>query len=113
MRFKTTLIGAGCAAALTVATAGTAMAGEVTGNNKPTPIRDTANSACAFSGLDDNVPGTGQVIPGVVQNWGHTKDAPIIVSSKGASSVTIDFTGVFPGGGLVTEGCNAKLYPGK
>jgi hypothetical protein len=113
MELKTALVGTACAATLTVAVAGTAMAGEVTGNNKATPIRDRANSACAFSGLDDNNPGTGVVIPGVVQNWGHTKDAPLVIESKGASSVTLDFGMIFPGGPVVTEGCNAHLYPGK
>lgn len=90
-----------------------AFAGEVTGNGKTTPIEERANSACAFSGLEDNLPGTGVVEPGVVQNWGHTKDSPAVLASTGASSVTIDFGVFFPGGPVVTEGCNAKLYPGK
>jgi hypothetical protein len=35
-------------------TAGSAFAGEVTGNGKPTPIRShTAASICSFSGLED------------------------------------------------------------
>jgi hypothetical protein len=36
------------------ASAGSAFAGELTGNGKPTPIRTTANSVCAFSGQNDN-----------------------------------------------------------
>jgi hypothetical protein len=87
--------------------ASAAFGGEVTGNGKPITIH--ANSACAFSGLDDNYPGTGIVEPGVVQNWGHTKDAPVVVAApRGASDVTLNF-----GFGNFQEGCNAHLYPGK
>lgn len=78
-----------------------AFAGEVTGNGKPLTIH--GRSACVYSGLEDN-DGQAPVVPGVVQNWGHTKDAPIIISSKGASSVTLDF-----GFGPVTEGCNPHV----
>ena len=38
-----------------VALGGPAMAGEVTGNGKTTPIKDRAASECAFSGLEDGV----------------------------------------------------------
>jgi hypothetical protein len=106
----------GTAAVVMVIVAGSAapaFAGEVTGNGTTTPIAERANSACAFSGLDDNRPGTGIVEPGVVQNYGHTKDSPAVLASKGASSVTIDFGVFFPGGPVVTEGCNARMYPGK
>lgn len=78
-----------------------AFAGEVTGNGKPLPVN--GRSACAFSGLEDN-DGQAPVVPGVVQNWGHTKGAPIIISSKGASRVVLDF-----GDGPVTEGCNPHV----
>jgi hypothetical protein len=51
-------------------TAGAASAGEITGNGKPTPVNGyTANSICAFSGLDD-MDFEAPVQPGVVQNWG-------------------------------------------
>ena len=36
--------------------AGTAFAGEITGNGKPTPAPERAKSECAFSGLDDPDP---------------------------------------------------------
>ena len=39
-------------AGLVLATAGTASAGEVTGNGKPTPAPGNAASECVFSGLD-------------------------------------------------------------
>jgi hypothetical protein len=99
------LFGAAICAAAIVGTSATAFAGEVTGNGKP--IQINSKSACSFSGLEDNNPGDGVVVPGTVQNWGHTKDAPVVVDgSRGASSVTLDF-----GGGPFTEGCNAHLYP--
>ena len=94
--------------AAAVATAGilipsTAFAGEVTGSGKPITIN--ARSACAFSGLED-FDGAG-VDPGVVQNWGHTKDAPVVVAApRGASDVTLNF-----GDGDFQEGCNANLHP--
>ena len=84
---------------------GVAHAGELTGNGKPLTIN--ANSLCVFSGLED-FDLESPVQPGVVQNWGHTKGAPVIVASRGASSVTLNF-----GDGDVQEGCNAHLYPAK
>lgn len=40
--------------ALVVAGAGTASAGEITGNGKPVPAPQHSASACAFSGLNDD-----------------------------------------------------------
>jgi len=85
--------------------AGAAFAGEVTGNGKPIAIH--ANSSCAYSGLEDDVPGPGTVVPGEVQNWGHVKDAPVVVAApRGASHVTLNF-----GFGPFDEGCNAHHFP--
>ena len=51
--------------------AGTALAGEVTGNGRPTPVKGfQAGSICAFSGLDDGSESGAGVVPGVVQSWG-------------------------------------------
>jgi hypothetical protein len=75
-----------------------AFAGERGGNGEATPIRDTANSACAFSGLEDN-DFESPVDPGVTQNWGQ------IVSGAGGH-----LGGAADVGG---DGCNAHLYPGK
>jgi hypothetical protein len=48
-----------------------AFAGEITGNGKDTPIRDRANSECAFSGLDDaDDDGFGRT-----QSWGQIPKA--------------------------------------
>ena len=59
---------------LTAVCAGTASAGEITGNGKPTQGPAHANSICAFSGLEDGdgagFPGPGGAPP---QNWGHSK----------------------------------------
>lgn len=51
MRFRA-LVGLGCATALTALSAGSAMAGEITGNGKSLePLH--ASSICAYSGLND------------------------------------------------------------
>ncbi len=57
----------------------TVLAGEVTGNGKPTPINAyRANSICAFSGQNDGNPPPGRTAAHV-QNWGQipkaTRDA--------------------------------------
>lgn len=60
------------AAVFTVGIAGTAVAGERTGQGKPTPISNPdgpQNSECAFSGLEDH-DFESDVVPGEVQNWG-------------------------------------------
>lgn len=45
------------------------LAGEITGNGKPTAAPDNANSICAFSGQNDDP----ELPPfGRTQNWGHT-----------------------------------------
>ncbi len=56
-------------AALIVATSASAVAGEVTGNGKPTQAPAHTNSICAFSGLNDDPdePGEG----GRVQSYGQ------------------------------------------
>jgi hypothetical protein len=53
MRTRSFVAAAVCAAAVIGATAGPAVAGEITGNGKPTPIKERANSICAFSGQND------------------------------------------------------------
>src|SRR4051812_43100170 len=51
---------------------GTAFAGEVNGNGKPTPINSyRAGSICSFSGLNDDPTGGGNPEEaGKIQNWG-------------------------------------------
>ena len=76
--------------------ASAAFAGEVTGSGQGGPDGDgvpgavgNAASNCLYSGLEDE-----PIEPGTVQNWGHTKDAPVVVSApRGASQVLLNFTG--------------------
>ncbi|MET1001556.1 MAG: hypothetical protein ABWZ15_07070 [Acidimicrobiia bacterium] len=106
---KQYLLAAAIAAAVAGLTPSAAFAGEVTGNGKPTQGPAHSNSPCAFSGLDDQDPadgGSGVVQPGEVQNWGHTKGSPVVVSApRGASDVMLNF-----GDGDFAWGCNGNLY---
>jgi hypothetical protein len=64
-----------CAVALVGAGAGTAFAGEVTGdgsNNKPTAGPDHANSICVFSGQEDDPSGP------VAQSYGQLVSGGIL-----------------------------------
>ena len=62
------LITIGAVTAASLVLGGTAFAGEVTGNGKPTPIQEyRAGSICSFSGLNDDPDEPGA--EGRVQNW--------------------------------------------
>ena len=98
---KKILVGVAVSASLLLGTAGSAFAGEITGNGKPTAASTHSRSLCAFSGLED-FDDLAPVDPGVVQNWGHTKKA--FGLTGGANSVQTPFG---------EEGCNAHLYPNK
>ena len=104
---KKFLLAAALTAALAALTPSAAFAGEVTGNGQHKAIN--GNSPCVYSGLNDNDPadgGSGVVQPGVVQNWGHTKGAPVVVSApRGASDVVLNF-----GDGDFAWGCNGHLF---
>lgn len=55
--------------------AGSALAGEVTGNGKPTPIKEfRAKSICSFSGLNDRIEGEGPTDTRA-QSWGQIPKA--------------------------------------
>jgi hypothetical protein len=95
------LIGAAVCASLVLGTAGSAFAGEITGNGKQTAGPTHAKSLCVFSGLEDN-DFEAPVQPGVVQNWGQVKKE--FGLTGGANSVQTPFG---------EEGCNAKAYPNK
>lgn len=91
--------------------ASAALAGEVTGSGKGGPAGDGipgavshGRSACLFSGLED-FDNEQPPEPGVVQNWGHVKDEPFVVDSRGASWVVLAF-GPF----VFEEGCNPTLF---
>ncbi len=100
MIFKKMTLACLGSAALIVAGAGVATAGEVTGNGKSTPIREgVSNSICSFSGLNnDPVPDA----PGRTQSYGQGvragfKEAPGSVFHPGAACN--GHTGFFAGGG--------------
>jgi hypothetical protein len=76
LRKKSLLAAAVCAAAMLGATTGTAFAGEITGNGKPTAGPAHANSICVFSGKNDDptapLDGSGPNGPGgVSQSYGQ------------------------------------------
>ena len=116
LRMRRFITAAACAALLAAASAGAALAGEITGSGKGGPNHDgtpggtlNASSACAFSGLED-----GAATPGVVQNYGHRADDPFfgtVVSQHGASTLTLYIhpEGAPPQGILVTIGCNPHV----
>jgi hypothetical protein len=71
MRTRSLLAAAVCAAVVAAAGAGSAFAGEITGNGKSLePLH--ANSICAYSGLNDDPTGIDPENgpPGRVQSWG-------------------------------------------
>jgi hypothetical protein len=74
MRTRSILAAGVGVAALVIGGSGPALAGEITGNGKPTQGPAHANSICSFSGLEDGdghgFPGPGGAPP---QNWGHSK----------------------------------------
>ncbi len=85
-RMKRLLIGGAIVLAGIGAVGGTAGAGEVNGNNKPTPINDfRAGSICSFSGLNDDPTGGGNPDEaGKIQNWGVIpKAGKVFLTSMG------------------------------
>lgn len=113
---KRSLLLVALAAIMVISMAGTAFAGEVNGSKNgkdgtwSIPAPTHAASACVYSGLEDSeLSGAVQGLHGVVQNWGHTKDAPFILYSRGASYVEIDGAAFGFPGVVVVEGCNAHL----
>ena len=104
MRISTILVTTAAAGAALVLAGGPAMAGEVTGNGKPTQGPAHASSICAFSGLqdgddnDDGIP-EGPHGPGVPpQNWGHVQQ---FARSMGATVQDLKASGEQPG-----DSCN-------
>ena len=74
---------------------GSAFAGEITGNDKPTAAPANANSECSFSGLDD--PDDDGFVH--TQNWGQlSKEAREFLASIGVAPWTL---------------CNGHLSPQK
>ena len=91
----------GLGLALALGGAGTAFAGEVTGNGKATGAPAHANSECSFSGLEDgtDIPPGAPSGPGTTQNWGQIPKADRdFLTSIGVSPSTL---------------CNGHLSPRK
>jgi len=85
---------------MVVAMGGTAFAGEVTGNGKPTPINQyRAGSICSFSGQNDDPNEPGLFNGGRVQSFGDIVQEAIVVlgDGHGASSLVPTITGEGPG----------------
>jgi hypothetical protein len=72
MGMRRMLAVAGCTAAVVGVGAGSAFAGEITGNGKPTGAPDHANSICVFSGQNDFPEGSETEGPGgISQSYGQ------------------------------------------
>ena len=70
MRMRRLLAVASCAVGVVALGAGSAFAGEITGNGKPTAVAShVANSLCAFNGLNDLNPDHGQITSRVQTPW--------------------------------------------
>jgi hypothetical protein len=91
------LVAAVCAAAVVPLSAGSAFAGEVTGNGKPTQAPAHANSICAFSGQNDapNEPGEG----GRVQSYGQIVRAGFKAEAPSPGFACNGHSGFLAGGG--------------
>ena len=106
MRFKSLVAAALCAVAVAAVGAGSAFAGEVTGNGDPTAIRAHANSICAFSGQNDGDPPLGRTAEHV-QSWGQTPKEGVPPAQQ-AGRDFLTSIGSNPG-----KACNGHLSPRK
>ena len=69
MSKKAWLLAMLCSAVFAAMSAGSAFAGEVTGNGKPTGAPANSNSICSYSGQNDDPEEPG--FEGRVQSWGQ------------------------------------------
>ena len=84
MRFKSLLPAALLAVVVAALGAGSAFAGEVTGNGKPTAGPAHANSICVFSGRNDGEPPPGRTAAHV-QSWGQIpKEERDVLATEGS-----------------------------
>jgi hypothetical protein len=114
---RKSIVGAAICAAAVLSVGTSVFAGEVTGKGRGGPNGDGipgsvehGRSECLYSGLED-FDGEQPAEPGVVQNWGHTKDAPIVLDSRGASWVLLVNVFGIPDVETVELGCNAHNFP--
>jgi hypothetical protein len=102
MRLRTVLGTTTATLLLLGAGVGSAQAGEVTGNGKPTQGPAHANSICVFSGLEDGEEGTPPGPGNPPQNWGQIpKEVRDILTQEGAQpgDSCNGHTGFLAGGG--------------
>jgi hypothetical protein len=95
------LLAALCAVTLAVVGAGSAFAGEVTGNGELTAGPAHANSICVFSGQNDGNPPPGRTAAHV-QNWGQIpKQVRDVMATQGfhPGDACNGHTGFLAGGG--------------
>ena len=82
-RRRAAVAGGTLAAAVLAVSASPAVAGEVTGNGKPTGAPAHANSICAFSGQNDGNPPPGRTAAHV-QSWGQIpKEVRNVLARRG------------------------------
>ena len=88
-RSRSRVLAVTAAAAFSIGVAGTAVAGEVTGNLDPTGAKEHANSVCVFSGHNDDpsAPLSGTLNPG-----GHSQS----YGQLNRLGILEDFLGVTP-----------------
>ena len=101
MRFKSLLAAALLAVVVAALGAGSAFAGEVTGNGKPTAGPAHANSICVFSGQNDGEPPPGRTAEHV-QSWGQIpKEGRDALATEGShpGNACNGHTGFLAGGG--------------
>jgi hypothetical protein len=85
VRLKPLLLASLCAVVVATLGVGSAFAGEVTGNGKPTAAPEHANSICAFSGQNDGEPPPGRKAAHV-QNWGQIpKQVRVVLKAEGSA----------------------------
>jgi hypothetical protein len=102
---KSTLAAVVCTTAVAGSCAGTAFAGEVTGNGKPTAGPTHANSICVFSGKNDNptAPLDNPDAGGVAQSYGQLVRLGVIENFFGATPKTFNPGDTCRGGSNVPE----------
>ena len=102
---KSTLVGVVCTMAVAGPYASGAVAGEITGNGKPTAGPTHANSICVFSGKNDK-PGNPLDNPdagGVSQSYGQLVRLGVIASFFQATPKTLNPGDTCRGGSNVPE----------
>jgi hypothetical protein len=102
------IVGAALAAMTVGLMSGPALAGEITGNGKPTPINSyQAGSICSFSGLND-VPDD-PIEGGKVQNWATAfkagiQEEGVTVSEAARAGLLLEFGPGTPCRGYASAG---------